>query len=73
MTSHGVRRRVVLADFGCAQIVSHGTKRMSTVVGTWDYTAPYVQPKCPISVRNIDLIELQGGLQKNESRLYKVG
>lgn len=43
MTSHGVKRRVVLADFGCAQIVSARTKRMSTVVGTWDYTAPYAQ------------------------------
>lgn len=42
MTSHGAKRRVVLADFGCAQAVSSGTKRMSTVVGTWDYTAPYV-------------------------------
>ncbi|QGA16780.1 hypothetical protein EYB26_004450 [Talaromyces marneffei] len=42
MTSHGVQRRVVLADFGCARIVSPGIKRMSTVVGTWDYTAPEV-------------------------------
>lgn len=43
MTSNGVQRRVVLADFGCAQAISPGNKRMSTVVGTWDYTAPYVQ------------------------------
>ncbi|EED18149.1 serine/threonine protein kinase, putative [Talaromyces stipitatus ATCC 10500] len=42
MTSHGFPRRVVLADFGCAQVVSSGIKRMSTVVGTWDYTAPEV-------------------------------
>ncbi|OKL63638.1 hypothetical protein UA08_00264 [Talaromyces atroroseus] len=42
MTSHGVHCRVVLADFGCAQIMSSGMERMSTVVGTWDYTAPEV-------------------------------
>lgn len=40
MTSHGDGRRVVLADFGCAQIVPSEIKRMSSVVGTWDYTAP---------------------------------
>lgn len=39
MTSHVPYCRIVLADFGCAQVVSE-TKRMSTVVGTWDYTAP---------------------------------
>lgn len=56
MTSHGVKRRIVLADFGCAQVVSPGTKRMSTVVGTWDYTAPYAQSKCSISIRKMNLI-----------------
>ncbi|CRG87208.1 Protein VMS1 [Talaromyces islandicus] len=42
MTSHGHGRRVVLADFGCAQIIPSEIKRMSSVVGTWDYTAPEV-------------------------------
>ncbi|KAH8702390.1 kinase-like domain-containing protein [Talaromyces proteolyticus] len=42
MTTHGNGRRVVLADFGCAQIIQSKSKRMSTVVGTWDYTAPEV-------------------------------
>jgi serine/threonine protein kinase len=40
MTSHEARCRVVLADFGCAQVLSSGIKRMCTVVGTCDYTAP---------------------------------
>lgn len=42
MTSHEVGGRVVLADFGCARLVNQSGQRMSSVVGTPEYCAPYV-------------------------------
>jgi protein-serine/threonine kinase len=42
MTCHEVGGRVVLADFGCARLVNQPSQRMSSVVGTPDYCAPYV-------------------------------
>ncbi|KAK2768153.1 hypothetical protein FQN54_000005 [Arachnomyces sp. PD_36] len=42
MTSLSVGARVVLTDFGCARVVTSPSKRMSTVMGTREYTAPEV-------------------------------
>lgn len=42
MNMHGTQRRIVVADFGCATTIPIGSKRMSTKIGTWEYTAPYV-------------------------------
>jgi protein-serine/threonine kinase len=42
MTSLEFGGRVVLADFGCARLVNHSVQRMSSVVGTLEYCAPYV-------------------------------
>lgn len=43
MTSLEVGGRVVLADFGCARLVNQSVQRMSSVVGTLEYCAPYVR------------------------------
>ena len=42
MTSLEVGGRVVLADFGCAKLVNQPVQRMTSVVGTLEYCAPYV-------------------------------
>lgn len=42
MTSLADGCRVVLTDFGCARQVGSKMGRMSTVVGTFDYSAPLV-------------------------------
>ncbi|KAF9894060.1 hypothetical protein FE257_009033 [Aspergillus nanangensis] len=42
MTSLTEGCRIVLSDFGCAIHVNPGAGRMSTLVGTFDYTAPEV-------------------------------
>ncbi|KAA8641836.1 FHA domain-containing serine/threonine-protein kinase [Aspergillus tanneri] len=42
MTSLADGCRVVLTDFGCARMVQPSTGRMSTVIGTFDYSAPEV-------------------------------
>ncbi|KAI9040616.1 FHA domain-containing serine/threonine-protein kinase [Aspergillus affinis] len=42
MTSLADGCRVVLTDFGCAQVIQPSLERMSTVVGTFDYSAPEV-------------------------------
>lgn len=40
MTSLADGCRVVLTDFGCARLVRPSIERMSTVVGTFEYSAP---------------------------------
>ncbi|KAH8433217.1 FHA domain-containing serine/threonine-protein kinase [Aspergillus melleus] len=42
MTSLADGCRVVLTDFGCARTIQPRLERMSTVVGTFDYSAPEV-------------------------------
>ncbi|GIC89677.1 FHA domain-containing serine/threonine-protein kinase [Aspergillus udagawae] len=42
MTSLADGSRVVLTDFGCARLVQPGIERMSTKIGTYDYSAPEV-------------------------------
>jgi protein-serine/threonine kinase len=42
MASHEVGGRVLLADFGCARLVNRSHQRMSSMVGTREYCAPYV-------------------------------
>ena len=42
MTSLEEGGRIVLTDFGCARIVQPRVGRMSTMVGTVDYSAPWV-------------------------------
>jgi serine/threonine protein kinase len=37
--------RVVLTDFGCARFIEPNLERMSTMVGTLEYNAPYVSYK----------------------------
>lgn len=40
MSSLSSGARVVLTDFGCARVVGGERKRMSSVMGTLEYTAP---------------------------------
>lgn len=40
MTSLDYGGRVVIADFGCAQVIGWNRKRLSTIVGTLEYAAP---------------------------------
>jgi len=40
MTSLADGCRVVLTDFGCARVVEPNLQRMSTLMGTLEYTAP---------------------------------
>ena len=40
MTSLADGCRVVLTDFGCARRVRSNVERMSTVIGTFEYSAP---------------------------------
>ncbi|KAF7118698.1 hypothetical protein CNMCM5793_008237 [Aspergillus hiratsukae] len=42
MTSLADGSRVVLTDFGCARLVQPRAERMSTKIGTYDYSAPEV-------------------------------
>ncbi|GIK00317.1 hypothetical protein Aspvir_004339 [Aspergillus viridinutans] len=42
MTSLADGSRVVLTDFGCARLVQPRIERMSTKIGTYDYSAPEV-------------------------------
>ncbi|KAL5337155.1 kinase-like domain-containing protein [Aspergillus crustosus] len=42
MTSRADGCRVVLTDFGCATLVSSSTSRMSSLVGTFEFSAPEV-------------------------------
>ncbi|RHZ49258.1 FHA domain-containing serine/threonine-protein kinase [Aspergillus thermomutatus] len=42
MTSLADGSRVVLTDFGCAKLVQPRIERMSTKIGTYDYSAPEV-------------------------------
>lgn len=42
MTSLADGCRVVLTDFGCARLVRPTIERMSTLIGTFDYSAPLV-------------------------------
>lgn len=42
MTSLMSGCRVVLTDFGCARYVPQKTNRMTSIMGTFEYTAPYV-------------------------------
>ncbi|KAL2863446.1 FHA domain-containing serine/threonine-protein kinase [Aspergillus lucknowensis] len=42
MTSRADGCRVVLTDFGCATLVESGSQRMSTMVGTFEFSAPEV-------------------------------
>lgn len=42
ITSYDIRSRVILSDFGCAKIVQPASGRMSTMVGTFDYSAPEI-------------------------------
>jgi protein-serine/threonine kinase len=42
MTSLADGCRVILTDFGCARITRSTLERMSTLVGTFDYSAPWV-------------------------------
>lgn len=44
MTSLADGGRVVLTDFGCARLVQPTVERMSTMVGTFEYSAPSVYP-----------------------------
>lgn len=49
MTSRADGCRVVLTDFGCATLVNPISNRMSTMVGTYEFSAPLVclVPKIP--------------------------
>lgn len=40
MTSLADGGRVVLTDFGCARLVKSTVQRMSTMIGTFEYSAP---------------------------------
>lgn len=40
MTSLADGSRVVLTDFGCARLIQPRIERMSTKIGTYDYSAP---------------------------------
>ena len=40
MTSLADGGRVVLTDFGCARLVKPTLERMSTMIGTFEYSAP---------------------------------
>lgn len=40
MTSLADGDRVVLTDFGCARLVKPTVERMSTMIGTFEYSAP---------------------------------
>lgn len=40
MTSLADGGRVVLTDFGCARLVKPTVERMSTMIGTFEYSAP---------------------------------
>lgn len=40
MTSLADGGRVVITDFGCARLVKPTVERMSTMIGTFEYSAP---------------------------------
>lgn len=40
MTSLANGSRVILTDFGCSRVLEHDRMRMSTCMGTYEYTAP---------------------------------
>ena len=44
MTSLASGCRVVLSDFGCARRIKHERVRMTSCVGTIEYSAPFVNP-----------------------------
>ncbi|KAL3469252.1 kinase-like domain-containing protein [Aspergillus californicus] len=45
MTSRADGCRIVLTDFGCATLLESGSNRMSSVVGTYEFSAPEVVKK----------------------------
>ena len=74
MTALAIGCRVVLTDFGCARIVQHETTRMSTNVGTYEFTAPFVTFTLDQTIANMNAVRPcnQKGTANQEAATQKL-